>query len=94
MYVSAGGSWEMLVGRRDSQLNYSSYCLFPPTLQYSGFIWRLVLCPWGMQVPGGKADAGLPSKAGAWLEGCMGTVGPADLKVTLVVIAIGLWQGF
>ena len=53
-----------------------------------------MLCPWGMQVPGEKADSGLASRAGAWLGGCVGTVGPADLKVMLVIIAIGLLQGF
>lgn len=41
-----------------------------------------------------KADSGLALRAGAWLGGCMGTVGPADLEMTLVVVVAGLWQGF
>jgi len=94
MSVSAAGSWEMLVCRRDS----TKLQLILPPSTYSSVLQfcveALVLCPWGMQVPGEKAVTGLSLRAGAWLGACMGTLGPVDLKVTLVVIAIGLWQGF
>lgn len=94
MSVSAGGSWEMLVGRRDS----TKLQQILPLSTYNSVFWfyleALMLCPWGMQVPREKAVTGLVSRAGAWLGSCMGTVDLADLKVTLVVIAIGLWRGF
>lgn len=92
MTLSAGGSWLMLVGKKDS--TKLQQILFLLMVQCCGFIWRH-LC----FVPGecrflGKKQTGLALRAGAWLRGCMGTVGPADLKVTLVVVAVGLWQSF
>lgn len=92
MTLSAGGSWEMLVGKKDSTKLQQILSLL--MVQCCGFIWRH-LC----FVPGecrflGKKQTGLALRACAWLRGCMGTVGPADLKVTLVVAAVGLWQSF
>lgn len=41
-----------------------------PLSIYSLVLWfyleALVLCPWGMQVPGEKADAGLALRVGTW----------------------------
>lgn len=94
MSVSAGGGWEMLGGRRDSQLNYSRYRLFSTYSAVLWFYWEaIVLCPWGMQVPGEKAVTGLASRLVLGEAAMTGTVGPADLERTLVVIAVGLWQG-
>lgn len=42
----------------------------------------------------GKSSHSVGFEAGAWRGGCIGTVGPAELERTLVVIALGLWQGF
>lgn len=69
-----------------------------PLSTYNSVLWfyleALVLCTWGMQVPGERSHSGLALRAGAQPGDCMGTVGPADPEVTLVVIAVGLWQGF
>lgn len=90
MTVSAGGRWETLMGKKGS----TKLQQILPMVQCPGFIWRH-LC----FVPGkcrflGKKHTGLALGAGAWLRGCMGTVGPADLKVRLMVLAVGLWQNF
>lgn len=90
MTVSVGGRWEMLMGKKGS----TKLQQILPTVQCSGFIWRH-LC----FVPGecrflGKKQTGLALRAGAWLRGCVGTVSPADFKVTLMVLAVGLWQSF
>lgn len=53
-----------------------------------------MLCAWGTGGFLGKKQTGLALRAGAQLRGCMGTVGPADLKVRLIVLAVGLWQSF
>lgn len=80
MSVSAGGIGEMLKARGDSQLN-----CFPTTTQCSGFIG--CACALSLQVAGRKADA----RICAWLRGCLGSAGSADLEVALAVSAVGLW---
>lgn len=68
MTVSAGGRWEMLMGKKGS----TKLQQILPTFQCSGFIWRH-LC----FVPGkwrflGEKKTGLALRAAAWLRGYMG----------------------
>lgn len=92
--LSAGGRWEMLVGcRLTTKLQQML-----PLSTHSSVLWfyleALVLCTWGIQFPGERSDAGLALRADAQPGDCMGTVVTADPEVTLLVIAVGLWQGF
>lgn len=94
MSESARDSWELLVGRRALRLKYDRCCLSTYNSALRFYLEAVVLCLWGMQVPGEKSNVGLALRAGVQPGGCMGTVSPADLEVTLVVIAAGVWQGF
>lgn len=76
------------------QLKYDRCCLSTYSSVLRFYLEAVVLCLWGMQVPGEKSDGGLAWRAGVQPGGCTGTVSPADLEVTLVVIAAGGWQGF
>lgn len=56
MTVSAGGSWEMLIGEKDS----TELQQILPLSTYGSVLWFYleapVLCAWGMQVSGEKAN--------------------------------------